>query len=342
MSMKQLPAITAICLILALGGHAASAAERDAANALDVYLKPQTLVRLPDGRKYNMFCSGKGSPTAVLDAGHMSWSIDWRTVQPEMAKITRVCAVDRAGYGFSDPGPLPRDVLAEAKDLHDAIAAAGISKPFLLVAHSWGGAIDREYAFLHPKDVAGMLLLDPGFEHAHERLGISAQVLKEVERFMAKCLDRARISPLKLDEVLPGEERPCIDEPRADWSQSMADKIVRDDGRATTQEVMLSEQLSFDRTSTSELDKAKHKLGKMPLIVLTEDEAHWIDGEADQDAAKAQYATWFKAHEEIARESTQGVHKTVEGAGHRIHREKPDVVIEEFRQLVEAARQPSN
>jgi pimeloyl-ACP methyl ester carboxylesterase len=261
--MKFLSAAAAICVSLMAGAHFSSAAERDAANALDVYLKPQTLVRLPDGRNYHMFCSGKGSPTAILDAGHMSWSIDWRTVQPEMAKITRVCAVDRAGYGFSDPGSLPRDVLAEAKDLHDAVAAAGISKPFLLVAHSWGGAIDREYAFLHPKDVAGMLLLDPGFEHGHERLGISTT---DVERFMAKCRDRARISPLKLDEVLPGEEHPCIAAPRADWSQSMADKIVREEGSAATQEAMLSEQLSFDRTSTSELDKAKRKLGKMPSI----------------------------------------------------------------------------
>jgi pimeloyl-ACP methyl ester carboxylesterase len=340
--MKHLPAIIAICFSLVLGAHAASPVERDAANALDVYLKPQTLVQLPDGRKYNMFCSGTGAPTAILDAGHRAWSTDFRVIQPELAKITRVCAVDRAGYGFSAPGPLPRDVLAEAEDLHDAVAAAGIPKPFLLVAHSWGGAIDREYAFLHPEDVAGMLLLDPGFEYGHERLGISAKELTEVERFMAKCLDRARISPLKLDEVLPGEEHPCVYDIARDWSQSMADKIVADLGGAATQEAALSEQQSFDNTSSSELDKAKHTLGKMPLIVLTEDEAKWIEGEADQDAAKAQYATWFKAHDEIAHESSQGVHKTVEGAGHRIHREKPDVVIEAFRQLVAAARQPSN
>jgi pimeloyl-ACP methyl ester carboxylesterase len=336
--MKLVPVIAAICFGLSSGWDPSSAAERDTANAFDVYLKPQTIVRLPDGRKYHMFCSGKGSPTAILDAGHGAWSINFRGIQTELAKITRVCAVDRAGYGFSDPGPLPRDVLAEANDLHDAVAAAGIPKPFLLVAHSWGGAIDREYAFLHPKDVAGMLLLSPGFEHGHERLGISAKVLTEVERFMAKCLDRARVSPLKLDEVLPGEEHPCVYDISHDWSQSMADKIVADWGGPATQEVELSEQQSFDGTSTSELDKAKHNLGKIPLIVLTEDEAHWIDGEADQDAAKAQYATLLKAHEEIAHESTQGVHKTVEGAGHRIHREKPDVVIEEFRRLVEAVR----
>jgi len=54
-------------------------------------------------------CVGRGGPTVVLESGLGTMSADWANVQPEVAKITRVCAYDRAGTGWSEPGPEPRD-----------------------------------------------------------------------------------------------------------------------------------------------------------------------------------------------------------------------------------------
>src|SRR5579859_5756367 len=88
---------------------ASGAVERDESNALDIYLQPQTIANLPDGRKFHFYCTGSGGPTALLDAGLGFWSVSWRGIQPRMAEMTRVCAFDRAGYWFSDPGPMPRD-----------------------------------------------------------------------------------------------------------------------------------------------------------------------------------------------------------------------------------------
>ena len=56
-------------------------------------------------RKIHLYCTGRGTPTVILEAGAGSFSIDWALVQPEVAKTTRVCSYDRAGYGWSDPGP---------------------------------------------------------------------------------------------------------------------------------------------------------------------------------------------------------------------------------------------
>jgi hypothetical protein len=91
-----------------------------------LYAAPQTQARLPDGRRYNLICMGEGGPVAVLDVGLRDWSLAWRGLQPELAKVTRTCIADRAGYGFSDPGPLPRDSVAETQDLANALKAAGI------------------------------------------------------------------------------------------------------------------------------------------------------------------------------------------------------------------------
>ena len=59
------------------------------------------------GRRINLHCTGTGGPTVILMAGLFSWSVVWYKTQPVIAQKTRVCAFDRAGYGFSDPGPRP-------------------------------------------------------------------------------------------------------------------------------------------------------------------------------------------------------------------------------------------
>jgi pimeloyl-ACP methyl ester carboxylesterase len=57
------------------------------------------------GRALFISCTGTGSPTVVLEAGSGSASNTWFSVQPEVARFTRVCSYDRAGLGRSDPAP---------------------------------------------------------------------------------------------------------------------------------------------------------------------------------------------------------------------------------------------
>src|SRR5690606_11878578 len=71
--------------------------------------RPALLARLPDGRRLNFRCSGQGSPTVILEGGYGATSLAWGRVRAVIEKTNRVCTYDRAGLGFSDPGPLPRD-----------------------------------------------------------------------------------------------------------------------------------------------------------------------------------------------------------------------------------------
>ena len=67
------------------------------------YLTAQQLEHIGEGRTINLVCIGHGSPTVILSAGLQNWSLHWRLVQRPLAAQTRVCAWDRAGYGFSSP-----------------------------------------------------------------------------------------------------------------------------------------------------------------------------------------------------------------------------------------------
>ena len=97
----------------------------------------------------------------LLEAGSHADTTTWFKLQPLLASSARVCAYDRAGYGFSDEGPLPRNLDADVADLHALIEHAHLKTPLLLVGHSRGSNIVRLYAQRYPADVEGLVLIDP-------------------------------------------------------------------------------------------------------------------------------------------------------------------------------------
>src|SRR5436190_24337694 len=99
------------------------------------YPPPGRLVDI-GGRKLHLNCSGRGAPTVILVAGGAAFAIDWALVQPKVAGITRVCSYDRAGLGWSDPGPAEETVNETIDDLHRLLRAAGEQPPYVLVGAS--------------------------------------------------------------------------------------------------------------------------------------------------------------------------------------------------------------
>jgi pimeloyl-ACP methyl ester carboxylesterase len=125
-----------------------------------IYAHPGRLVLTADGTRLNIYCMGKGSPAVVFDQGWGDWSPAWAVVQPQVATFTRVCAYDRAGYGFSSAGPMPRTSVRVADELHAALRDAGISPPYIIVAAHFGSYNMRVFADRYMSEVAGIVLSD--------------------------------------------------------------------------------------------------------------------------------------------------------------------------------------
>jgi pimeloyl-ACP methyl ester carboxylesterase len=124
-----------------------------------MYTQPGERVSSGSGR-LNVYCMGSGTPTVVFDAGFGDWSPSWAAVQPQVARWTRACAYDRAGYAFSDPARLPRTSVRIAQELHAALHGASLAPPYVLVAHAFGSYNLRVFADLYMPDVAGIVLVD--------------------------------------------------------------------------------------------------------------------------------------------------------------------------------------
>src|SRR5215475_3940875 len=147
------------------------------------------------GHSLNLLIGGHGSPAVILEGGFGEGIAGWSLVQKEIANFAQTVSYDRAGLGQSEPGPKPRSARQIATELHTALQKACVKPPYVLVGHSMGGPYVRVFADLYPKEVAGMVLLDPSQEafddwtKAHldgKRKEIEAQIAKGPEGLRAE------------------------------------------------------------------------------------------------------------------------------------------------------------
>lgn len=240
------------------------------------YLTPQRLVDIGHGRRLNIYCTGAGSPTVILDTDQDSSIVDWRFVQPAIAKTTRVCAYDAAGLGFSDPAPRPRDAQAYMRDLHALLERAGVERPYVLVGYAFSSLSERLYADTYPHDIAGMVFVDPLVPFRNKRLAELVPALAPIaddRAFISSlqmCRDAAHLG--KLHAGTP-QFKECM------WSTGPTDpalpvavqRILQQQWQRPAAWDDLIAAAQADDKSSAEVGAAQKSYGSMPLVVLTSD-----------------------------------------------------------------------
>jgi len=296
---------------------------------------PDQLARLPDGRRLNFRCSGEGSPTVLLEGGYGATSLAWSGVRRHLDKTYRVCAYDRAGAGFSDPGPLPRDGASIARDLDQGLRAAKISGPFILVGHSAGALYMRLFFERRPKEVAGMVLVDPSVEHQDQRFaamfGPGAGGVGPIRERAALC--QAAAERRELPSTDPQLER-CIAKQRPNQSSASYAAQKAKSMRASTWEAQVSELDNLWTSTSEQLDAGPQSYGDLPLIVLSASRTY---ENAPQQARAAVQGLWWGLHRELAHRSSRGVARQVDSS-HMMITEKPELVAAAVSEVAQQAK----
>lgn len=266
------------------------------------------------GYKLHIDCEGMGSPTVVLDAGLGDWSTHWTTVQNLLRTDTRVCSYDRAGYGWSDPGPRPRDSARIVSELHSLLRLAQIEPPYLLVGHSFGGLNMRLFTSTYASEVMGLVLVDAShpeslpYARNEERTAPAASAANQL--MVMYPFDQG-------ESKLPFEAQAAIH-----------DNLLHTKSLVTTR----SEYRHLG-SSVTELLKAP-PIGNIPLIVLSRGLREWpADKEGD---AKEQ--AWHTQQLELVKLSSRGSQRTATKSGHQIHLDEPELVAATVREMLAADR----
>jgi pimeloyl-ACP methyl ester carboxylesterase len=156
--------------------------------------------------KLHLNCTGEAHPgqsTVILESGAGDFSVEWSLVQPKVAVFARVCSYDRAGDGWSELGPHPRTFHQVAYELNTLLANAGIKTPLVLVGHSYGGWLVRQYQAMYPSDVAGMVLVEPGMDNPW-RVGPDGKVVRATDLATDRPVPEVKKSgPLRVSELGP-------------------------------------------------------------------------------------------------------------------------------------------
>jgi pimeloyl-ACP methyl ester carboxylesterase len=295
----------------------------------------------------HLHCAGTGSPAVVFDAALGASSLSWSLVHPQVARFTRACVYDRAGFGWSEGGPMPRTAGRIADELHHLLRQAGVPPPFVLVGHSFGGLVMRLFAARHPGEIAGLVLIEPAIpedwvEPADDkraliqrgtrlcrigtvagRLGIAGIVaglvrggVLSMARLIVAIITRGRLRREDEDILAPIWKLPPEARARlgAMWTQPRFFEA-------------LGSQIAHVRDSAAEVQReAPLPLATVPLIVISAEEA----GEHRRHADAA-----------LAGISTRGEHVLASGSGHWVPLDAPQVVVDAIRQMVDRVRSSS-
>jgi pimeloyl-ACP methyl ester carboxylesterase len=274
------------------------------------------------GYRMHLDCTGEGSPVVILESGLGDTYASWRKVQPQIAKFARVCSYDRAGLGYSDSSSLPRTSKVIAGELHALLQSAGIAPPYILVGHSMGGFDVRLYASLYRNEVAGMVLVDASHPDQENRFP------PELKNMEGSWLREAEFLKYTMPFGVPRLLGLCDQDP----VQRAAECNFH------TAAESVAELKSFPESAAQ--TAASGSLGDLPLVVLSHDPDK-PSSDLPADVAKPVNDAWEKMQKELSQLSTRGTRVVAKNSSHYIQMDRPDVVIDAVRGVLDQVRAAS-
>jgi pimeloyl-ACP methyl ester carboxylesterase len=280
----------------------------------------------------------------VLDAALGASSLSWSLVQPELARLSRVCSYDRGGFGWSDPGPMPRTADRIAEELHTLLERARVPPPYVLVGHSFGGLVALIFARRFRSVISGLVLVDPA--HAEDWVTPAPKEQVQIDRGVRLCrygAVTARIGLARVVSTLVGfgqirtarllvnvasrrglsRQDEAILAPVRKLPPELRPTLAQFWSKPHFFEALGSQIDSVCVSAAKVLEATAGGYGDLPLITISS---------TDPGAYR------LRQQDAMATLSTRGRHIMASQSGHWIPLDQPQVVIDAVKEVVSAGR----
>ena len=244
----------------------------------------------------------------------VGFSFDWGLVQPEVAKLTRICTYDVSGTAWSDPGP-PMTCPARVNEVHKLLVNAKIERPYVLVGLSVGALVARLYASLYPSEVAGMVIVDHAFIDVGSNPAPAASSPSFAGLDSPPVLIHQTPIILTVEDTSDFNKLPEPIQKLHRWAESLKPVLPS----VETAEDCLSKLKGTER--------GPHPLGDAPLVVIS---------------TGNDLPNYKKLQTELLLLSNHSRQLMAARSFHSVEIDQPDVVVEAIRQVVNAAKQSDN
>ena len=297
------------------------------------------------GRALNLYCSGQGTPTVILEPGGNSPGYAQLLLQSNIAVFTRACRYDRAGVGWSDSPSSPRTSASIVSDLHEALLRAGVLPPYVMAGGSVGGEYIHIYAARYPSDVAGLIFIDSAVPDQHE----PDFMLSPLNRMSGStrhliCMALPAASRFGIIRFFANRERrpspPDFTPEQASVlakleAQPKAFMTDAEQGCAATDEGRIVPREGGGNPDINDAARNAGSLGDRPLGVLTAGR-YWAPDGFEKEAAEYHEVWVHQLQASLVRLSTRG-RQVVVDADHGMS-QSPDSIVTAVRQVVEEVR----
>lgn len=295
------------------------------AQSVDEKLAPGKLIKV-GSHQFHLFCQGHGSPTVILESGHLHDYSVWLNVMDLIKSTTRVCSYDRLGIGWSSANDKPTRSVDVANNLHSLLLKADIKFPVILAGWSAGGIYIRKYYELFPDTVAGLIFIESS--HEQQDLFKTERAWQKVDYYSSwgLCFLISWTGFLRVISYHKKKVPKSLSEPQYKEKLSMFNRTGFCSGR------LYENGFELDATS----DTPPRPVGDLPIIVIRGGDYNLED--LSPEMTDYVVNTWPRLQAELAALSSNSISMVAEKSDHGVPFHQPDIIAKAIEMMVSQVR----
>lgn len=278
---------------------------------------------------------GKGSPSVIIEPGFGSLSIEWAPIAEKLSMETSVILYDRAGYGESPKGKLPRTTKQICFELYDMLSNSGVIPPYIMVGNDFGGLVVQNFAKMFPRECAGIVLVNSMSVYNSEIENLDLPVYNEkssTKSSMRRIKELIQMEKEDFEQYT--SER--LQEVYKHFPKIIAEMLISYQTDKKLYETIIDEYEALDESI--EMIKSITEFPNCPMTVMCRDyKVMSYLGSLlgiPEDESRVVEEVWLKHNKSLSELSTESSFQIVKNSNQMIHLSRPDAIIQEISNII--------